>query len=231
MAVEITKGKPHPPSRFLIMGEPFSGKTTLAAKAPKPLFISTDGNAAKAGLDAVNVESVQDVRDALALVHKHKEYKTVVIDTIEGVVDMLTSEVLAEYQNSGYKTADGGQIQSLQDVPFGKATGNLNSRVEKLANSLAKVDRNIIIISYTKRRIDDVSGSIVLDSELKNIRFFTRFMDVQILTSYDGEKHKAEVIGKRETMAGDADLTGIKDFLNAAGWERPKRSVKLGSTK
>ena len=49
----IIKGKPQPPSKFVVMGDPFTGKTTLAAKAPRPLFISTDGNATKAGLDAV----------------------------------------------------------------------------------------------------------------------------------------------------------------------------------
>ena len=48
--VEVVKATPQAPSKFLIIGEPFSGKTTIASKAPAPLFMSTDGNAAKSGL-------------------------------------------------------------------------------------------------------------------------------------------------------------------------------------
>lgn len=231
MAVEIVKGKPQAPSKFLIIGEPFSGKTTLAAKSPKPLFISTDGNAAKAGLDSIHVESVQDVRESVELAVKEKSYKTIVVDTIEGVVDLFTKQVLNEFNAQGFRTPDGKEISSLQDVPYGRATGVLNARVQAFANALAKMEKNVIVLSYTKRRMDDITGSIILDSEFKNIRLLTRFMDVQVLTSYDGEKYKAEVISKREIMAGEVNLGDIEPFLTAIGWELPRRSVKVGSTK
>jgi len=62
MPIKIVKAKPQAPSKFLVIGEPFSGKTTLASKAPKPVFLSTDGNAAQAGLDAINITYAEDVR-------------------------------------------------------------------------------------------------------------------------------------------------------------------------
>lgn len=231
MAVEVVKAKPQAPSKFLIIGEPFSGKTTLASKSPKPLFISTDGNAAKAGLDSIYVKSVQDVRESMELVMSNKEYKTVVIDTIEGIVDLFTKQVIDEFNKQGFRTTDGKEIQALADVPYGRATGVLNARVQNFANALANLPHNVIVLSYTKRRVDDITGSILLDSEFKNIRLLTRFMDAQVLTSYDGEKYKAQIISKREIMAGEVKLGDIEPFLQAIGYTLPKRSVKVGSTR
>lgn len=228
MSVEIVKAKPQAPSKFLVIGEPFSGKTTLAAKAPKPLFISTDGNAAKMGLDAINVKSVSDIRESVELVMKGKAYKTLVIDTIEGVTDLFTEDVLNEYNRLGFRTAEGKELTALADVPYGKLTGVFNKRLTKFADALAKLDMNVVILSYTKKRQDEVTQSIVLDSELKNIRFFTRFMDAQIITTFDGEKHKASIISKREIMAGEVAIGEIEPFLAAIGWTLPKKSVRLG---
>lgn len=228
MPVQIVKAKPQAPSKFLIIGEPFSGKTTLAAKAPAPLFISTDGNAAKSGLDAVNVKSVADVSEAIGLGLKSKEYKTIVLDTIEGIVDLMTKEIIANANKMGMRGAGGEEVQALTDIPYGKLTGLLNNKVQSFAEALATLNKNVIILSYTKRQIDEVTGSIVLASELKNIRLVTRFMDAQVLTMYDGEKYKANIISKREIMAGAVDLGEIESFLSAIGWELPKKSTRLG---
>lgn len=228
MAVEIVKAKPQAPSKFLIIGEPFSGKTTLAAQAPAPLFISTDGNAAKSGLDAVNVKSTQDVKEAIMLAIQSPEYKTIVLDTMEGIADLFAKEIISIANESGQYLASVGTIESLTDVPYGKLTGQLNQKLQSFAEALARVDKNVVILSYTKRQVDEVTGSIILVSELKNIRYITRFMDAQVLTAYDGEKYKANVISKREIMAGEVNLGEIEPFLTAIGWTLPKKSTKLG---
>lgn len=231
MAVKIIKAKPVAPSKFLVIGEPFSGKTTLASKAPKPLFISTDGNAAKQGLDTIHVKSVKDIREALTLAMESKDYKTIVIDTIEGIVDLFTKQILEEFDEQNFRTPDGKKIQALQDVPYGRATGVLNTRVTNFANALASMPHNVVVLSYSKRRADDLTGAIVLESEFKNIRLLTRFMDAQVLTSYDGEKHKANIIHKRDIMAGKVDTGEIESFLAAIGWELPKKTVKVGTAR
>lgn len=231
MAVQIVKAKPQAPSKFLIIGEPFSGKTTLAAKAPSPIFISTDGNAAKMGLDAVNVKTVAEIREALELALDKKEYKTVVIDTIEGIVDIFSEEVLDEFKALGFKAEGGQPLKSLNDLAWGKGTGALNKRVAAFANTLAALNKNVIVLSYTKRQFDEVSGSIILASELKNIRLITRFMDAQVLASYDGEKYRAQIVSKRDIMAGQVELGEIEPFLRAIGWDLPRKSVKVGKVR
>lgn len=222
----IVKGKPAAPSKFIIMGDPMTGKTTLAAKAPKPLFISTDGNAAKAGLDAVAATSLQVVRDAINYFTDHKEYETLVIDTVEGIADLFEKTVIDSYQ-----TETGQKITSLNDVPYGKLTGQFNRRIAAFAETLWSLPKNVMVLTYTKRQVDDVSGSIILASELKSIRQFTRFADGIILTSYDGEKYRSQVVSKRTVMAGEVVYGDIEPFLRAGGWELPTRKTKVGSTK
>lgn len=222
----IVKGKPSAPSKFIVMGDPMTGKTTLAAKAPRPLFISTDGNAAKAGLDAVAATSLQVVRDTINYFTESKEYDTLVIDTVEGIADLFEKTVI-----DNYNTENGQHVTSLNDVAYGKLTGQFNRRIAAFAETLWSLPKNVMVLTYTKRQVDDVSGSIVLASELKSIRQFTRFADAIILTSYDGEKYRAQVVSKRTVMAGTVEYGGIEPFLRAGGWDLPARKTKVGTTK
>jgi hypothetical protein len=220
----ITKGKPAAPSKFIVMGDPMTGKTTLASKAPKPLFISTDGNAAKAGLHAVQATTLGVVRDAINYFSTAKEYETLVIDTVEGIADLFEKTVLDNYMQETGQT-----VTALTDVPYGKLTGQFNRRMAAFSETLWSVPKNVIVLTYTKRQIDDVSGSIVLASELKSIRQFTRFADGLILTSFDGDKYEARVVSKRTVMAGDVVYGSIEPFLKSANWALPSRKVKVGS--
>lgn len=226
IADKIKKGKPAAPSKFIIMGDPMTGKTTLAAKAPRPLFISTDGNAAKAGLDAIDADSLATVREAINYFATAEEYDTLVIDTVEGIADLFEKTVIGAYNQE-----TGSQVTALTDVPYGKLTGQFNRRIAAFSETLWGLPKNVMVLTYTKRQVDDVSGSIVLSSELKSIRQFTRFADGIILTSYDGEKYRAQVVSKRTVMAGKVDPGHIEPFLKAAGWELPQRKTKVGTAK
>lgn len=222
----IVKAKPVAPSKFIIMGDPMTGKTTLAAKAPKPLFISTDGNAAKMGLDAVNATDLQHVRDAITFFKENDEYETLVIDTVEGIADLFEQIVI-----NGYNQENSTSVTALTDVAYGKLTGQFNRRISAFADTLAALKKNVLVLTYAKRQIDDVSGSIVISSELKSIRQFTRFADAIILTSFDGEKYQARVVSKRTVMAGTVEYGDIEPFLSAAGWTLPTKKTKVGQAR
>lgn len=222
----IVKAKPTAPSKFIIMGDPMTGKTTLAAKAPKALFISTDGNAAKMGLDSIAATSLGIVREAIDYFAESPEYETLVIDTVEGIADLFEKTVIDQWNQ------ETGQLATaLTDVPYGKLTGQFNRRIAAFAETLWNLPKNVLVLTYTKRQVDDVSGSIILASELKSIRQFTRFADGIILTSYDGEKYRTHVVSKRTVMRGTVEYGDIEPFLRAAGWELPQKKTKLGSTK
>jgi hypothetical protein len=144
------------------------------------------------------------------------------------VSDIFAYETLKEFQAMGMRAEGGAPLKSLSDMAWGKGTGALNKKIDAFADALAGIKKNVIVLSYTKRQIDEVSGSIVLASELKNIRYVTRFMDAQVIAAYDGEKHSAQLIHKREVMAGKVEYGEIEDFLTAIGWELPKKKIKVG---
>jgi hypothetical protein len=223
----IVKGKPQAPSKFIIMGDPMTGKTTLAAKAPKPLFISTDGNAAKAGLDAIAATDLNIVREVCLEYFPKSDYETLVIDTIEGIADLFEKTVI-----DAWNQETGAAVTALTDVAYGKLTGQFNRRIAAFAETLWSLPKNVIVLTYTKRQVDDIGGGIVLNSELRQINKFTKFADGFIMTSYDGEKYKAGVVHKRTVMAGEVDYGDIMPFLRAAGWEFPKNvKTKVGTAK
>lgn len=222
----IIRGKPQPPSKFIVIGDPMSGKTTLAAKAPRPLFISTDGNAAKAGLDAISADSLGILKEAIGFFKTSQEYDTLVIDTIEGIADLFEKVIIQQHISE-----TGQQIVALNDVPYGKLTGQFNRRIAAFSETLWGLPKNVVILSYAKRQVDDVSGSIVLSSELKSIRHFTKFADGVILCAYDGERFEARVTNRRTVMAGEVEYGAIEPFLIAAGWELPSRKTKVGTAK
>lgn len=221
----IVKGKPAAPSKFIVMGDPMTGKTTLAAKAPKALFISTDGNAAKAGLDAIAATGLDVVREAIDYFVK-SDYETLVIDTIEGIADLFEKTVI-----DAWNQETGAQVTALTDVAYGKLTGQFNRRIAAFAETLWQLPKNVVVLTYTKRQVDDIGGGIVLNSELRQINKFTKFADGFIMTSYDGEKYRANVVHKRTVMAGTVEYGDIEPFLRAAGWELPAKKTKVGTAK
>lgn len=222
----ISKATPAAPSKFLVMGDPLTGKTTLAANAPRPLFISTDGNAAKAGLHAIAADSLKTVREAIDYFVESDKYDTLVIDTVEGIAELFEQTVIDQYN-----TETNAGVTALTDVAYGKLTGQLNKRIASFAETLWGIQKNVIVLTYTKRKIDELSGNMILVSELKSIQQFTRFADGVILTSFDGEKHRAQVVHKRTVVEGEVDYGSIAGFLTAAGWEMPKKKIKLGGGK
>jgi hypothetical protein len=222
----ISKAKPQAPSKFIVMGDPMTGKTTIAAKAPSPLFISTDGNAAKAGLHAIQADSLNVVREAIDFFETAKEYETLVIDTVEGIADLFERTTIDNYNQQ-----NGSTVTSLTEVPYGILSGKFNRSLAAFAETLWGLQKNVVVLTYTKRQVDEVSGSIILNSELKSIRQFTRFADGLILTSFDGDKYRAGVVSKRTVMAGEVDYGSIEPFLRAAGWELPVKKTKIGNTK
>lgn len=144
-------------------GKPFSGKSTLASKAPQPLFLNTDGNAQYLGVPYVKVEDVVEKRGRLTETTKawevykgyldllaggNEQYKTIVIDLLNDTYEMAR---LFMYDKLGITHESDDSFRAWDKV-----------RIEFLSNirkTAALPYENIILISHEDDTKDFTSKS------------------------------------------------------------------------
>jgi len=107
--MKINKGKKARARRMLIYGENGIGKSTLASKFPRPVFLNLED-----GVGDLDVESTDVIRSVTefvgCLVHlAESPYETIVVDTADWLEKLIFAEVAGA---AGKKTID--------DIGFGK---------------------------------------------------------------------------------------------------------------
>src|SRR5271166_3225135 len=107
---QVTVRKRKRPVMALLYGQPGIGKSTWAAGAPKPIFISTER-----GLDQLNCAKLPQPGDfkalyeqIMALKNEEHDYETIVLDTIDGADLLIQKRVCDEYK-----------CKSIGDPPYG----------------------------------------------------------------------------------------------------------------
>ena len=103
-------GKRFTPPRICIFGNPGVGKSTFAAQAPDPVFIPVEN-----GIDQVDCTSFDHCKTMSAFVNcltevlneKH-EFKTLVIDSLSALQDIVVDSVLADAKAKFLTAAYGG---------------------------------------------------------------------------------------------------------------------------
>ena len=84
------------PLKALFYGPPGSGKTTLAATAPKPLLLDVEGgfmSVRDMDVDVFPIRSIQDVEDAIwTLANPGHKWKSVIVDSVTALQDVASAE-------------------------------------------------------------------------------------------------------------------------------------------
>jgi len=142
----IKKGKKgNLKERLIVLGEKKIGKTTFGANAPKPIFIPTeDGCSSINGLDYFPKQTTyQGILDCLITLGKEKhEFETIVIDTLDGIVDILSEEVTQkEFSGSPHKFNN--YLQGNKVV-----TAKLKSFIDILDRLRAEKGMRIILLCH-----------------------------------------------------------------------------------
>ena len=146
-----------------IYGIPGGGKTTVALSMPKPLLLDTDRGLYRVQpeyrTDSVPVEKYQDILDVLN--EDLSGYKTIVVDTLGKLVDLISDKVCAD--NPKFVQPDG--TMSL------RAWGLIKIEFKNLIKAIEKLNKNFILVAHEKEVMEgdsriirpDVSGSAAKD--------------------------------------------------------------------
>lgn len=151
--------------RLVLYGDPGVGKTTLAATAPRPFFIDTDG-----GLISIAVEgeapvtfAPQGYKDVEGLYFwlrdRSDEFDTVVIDSIDSLQRLLLDEIV----DQGRAKASGNSI--LEFVPE-QAEYLANQRqIQRILHAMRQLDKHVIVTAAVRersgKRVPDVSPGLL----------------------------------------------------------------------
>lgn len=145
---------------FVLYGRSGSGKTTLAADFPKPMLYldikdeGTDSIADVEGIDVKEITCYEDIESTLHwLLRNPKKYKTVVLDTMSQLQEILVDEVgQNNKKKNGKKPGEWGSM-SKQDW------GEVSSKMKSLVIDFRDLPLEVVFIAQDKTfGVDDEDG-------------------------------------------------------------------------
>jgi hypothetical protein len=142
----VTRGKQRRAQRVCIYGVESVGKTTFAAKAPKPIFLDVEGGTHHLDAARVEIDSFESLQGAVTeLAAGGHEFGTAVIDSADWTEKLLIEHLLAETKK-----------KSIEDFGYGKGWIQVAERFARLLTSCDKlIDRGINVFfvahSHVKR--------------------------------------------------------------------------------
>ena len=136
---------------ILLYGRAKVGKTTLAAQFDSPLFLMFEPGGRSLELYQIQMKSWKTFKNSIkALEEKPKEFKTVVLDTIDSAYEMCMHYVCAEMG-----------IDHPQDEGYGKGWSAVDKEFSNTMSKLGMLNRGVILISHTKDKdIEQPDGTI-----------------------------------------------------------------------
>lgn len=132
--------------KTLIYGVEGVGKSTLASKFPKPIFLDTEGSTDKYNFVEryPKPTSIAMLVDECNDIVANGEYQTIVIDTFDKVEQMISEELCAANNK-----------QSLEEFGYGAGYSELDERVGKLLNffqDIIEKGMNVTILAHAKTK-------------------------------------------------------------------------------
>jgi len=142
----VTRGKQRRAQRVCIYGVESVGKTTFAAKAPKPIFLDVEGGTHHLDAARVEIDSFDALQGAVSeLAAGGHDFGTAVIDSADWTEKLLIEHLLGETKK-----------KSIEDYGYGKGWVQVAERFARLLTSCDKlIDRGINVFfiahSHVKR--------------------------------------------------------------------------------
>jgi hypothetical protein len=224
----VRTGRQKGARRFCFYGPESVGKTTLAAHAPKPIFIdiedgSNELDVARYVFDHGDVvpRNYQEVLDAIHdLIANEHDFKTLVIDSLDRLEALIWSHCVT--RDSGKMSSlnpNGKQFTSIESYGSGKgyalALDELRALMLLLENLRKRKDMNIVFVGHTHVKMFNNPSGENYD------RYWLR-----VHQSFAGQtKEWVDVVGFCCFDEGGDKLDARQ--TRAKGWSTGRRLLKL----
>ena len=200
---EMTHGKIAAAQKVVIYGPEGVGKSTLAARFPKPLFIDTEGGTNKMDVarfpKPTSWEMLKnEVREAPAT-----GCKTVIIDTIDWAEKLCIATICDASQKKGIEDFGYGKGYVYEREEFGRFLDLLQSIVDSGVNvvltahaQIRKFEQPDELGAYDRweLKLGQKTGSQIspLVKEWADMVLFCNYKTHTVVTDKDGKKRKAQ---------------------------------------
>jgi len=141
----------------LLYGPPKIGKSTWASTAPGAIFVATEAGLGQLSVYSITsegsdcCESWDDVvlgvnellTHAKATKPAEDTYQTVVIDTVEELVDLAATHVISQHNQKAERKAE-----HISDIPYGKGYAALWRECKGLISKIARSRYGLVLICH-----------------------------------------------------------------------------------
>ena len=140
---------------LIVFGAPKVGKTTFASEFPDSVLLECEPGGAKyVRCKKMDINSLQEFREAYMLLKNDTSFKTVTIDSLDKVASWLEAEICKEMGLSNIMDAKKGERHGSQ-------WGEYKERVLAFVLGLQKLGKNIVLLAHTKNAETDGNGSVI----------------------------------------------------------------------
>jgi len=151
--------------KMLVYGQPGIGKTTIALSSPNPVLFDFDGGVSRINkahqCPTLQVESWEQVLDALTELEQANDFKTIVVDTAGKMLDFMSDYIMRN--DPKMKMRDGSLAL--------KGYGQRKVMFANLLKRVSMMGKHIVFVAHEKEDKDgetrivrpDMSGSSLGD--------------------------------------------------------------------
>lgn len=149
--LKIEKGKQWRPPKVVIYGPEGVGKTTLAAKFPRPLFVDFEGGSSRLDVDRIqrpgSLAELKVVIDDLR--RDHGDYRTLVLDTADWMEQLVVEQVCADRK-----------VKDLGEIAYGQGynivAGVFADLLDSLTRLQAATQMGVVFCAHAlQRKVDN----------------------------------------------------------------------------
>lgn len=203
--MQVISGKVHKAKKVVLYGPEGIGKSTLAAKFPRPVFIDTEGSTTEMEVDRLpKPSSWEMLKQQVAWVKQQgTRFGTLVVDTIDWAELLCNESVCADHQKKGIEDFGYGKGYVYSEEEFGRFLNLLTDVIESGINVVLNAHSQIVKFEQPDEmgaydryqlKLGKKTGSrtAALVKEWADMVLFINYKTFSVATDSGSNKHKGQ---------------------------------------